>query len=205
MHTVSESNNVKRHLEQFPVDVKIRGYRFETDAGDLLRIVVMSDNVTTLHARYREYHHGSNAVFVDTVGKFMLRSTSIERSEQAIEAFAQGMSAPLDIPQIVSFTQGIQTPSGAKCRLYKAIDPDDASTMMGLMIEQDNHGNLERVTWYKAWAASSAFREVPANVEFTIVKDENGSPSLDPNKIGGWTWYFSTTIGIGLSAPPITV
>lgn len=75
MHTVSESNNVKRRLEQFPVDVKIRGYRFETDVGDLLRIVVMSDNVTTLHAQYREYHHGNNAVFVDSVGKFALRST----------------------------------------------------------------------------------------------------------------------------------
>jgi len=204
MHSVSASNNMKRKYEQFPVDVKtIHGVHFATDFGDLLRIVVMSDNTTALRSSYREYHYGNNAVLVDGVNKIMMRSTQLERSDQAIDTFVQGMSAPLDIPQVVSFALGIQTPSGAKCRLFKAIDPDDSTKMIGLMIEQDEHGNLERVTWYKAWEATAAFRVTPEQLEFQLVKDENGAPSLDPNRIGGWTWYYSTTIGVGLSASEI--
>lgn len=206
MHSVSSSSKVERRREQFPVDVKIvRGVRFETDFGDLLRIVVMSDNATARYASYREYHYGTNAVSVDLVNKIVMHSAQLETSELAIDTFAQGMSAPLDIPQVVSFVCGIQTHSGAKSRLFKATDPDDNTKMMGLMIEQDEHGNLERVTWYKAWEATAAFRVTPENLKFELVKDESGTPSLDPNKIGGWTWYFCTTLGIGLSAPSIRV
>lgn len=203
MDSVSPTNNVKRRYEQFPVDVKVRGIRFETDSGDLLRIVVMSGNTTPLRASFHEYHHGNSSVLVDSVNTLMMHSTQIERSDQAIDSFAQGLPAPLDIPQVVQFVCGIQSTTGAKCRLYKATDPDDPTKKMGLLIEQDNHGNLERVTWYKAWEANAAFLAVPEQLEFQLVKDETGAPSVDPNKIGGWTWYFSTTIGIGLSAPSV--
>lgn len=200
MQPVPSSNELNRQREQFPVDVKIiRGVWFETELGDILRIVVMSDNVTARHSSYREYHYGTRAVSVDSVSHIVMRSRSIEHTAQAIETFAQGMSDAIDIPQVVSFVVGIQSPMGAKCRLYKATDPDDTTKMVGLLIEQDSQGNLQRVTWYKAWNATSAFRETPTNLAFELVRDESGAPSLDPNKIGGWTWYFSTTVGIGLS------
>lgn len=205
MQSISSTKEMKRQREQFPVDVKIiRGVWFETPAGDLLRIVVMSDNKTARHSAYREYHYGTNAVAVDDVTRILMRSRPLELSQQAIDSFAQGMSEPLDVPQVVLFVQGVQSPIGAKCRLYQATDPDDPTKRMGLLIEQDDHGNLQRVTWYKAWPAAAAFQNVPAMLAFELVTDADGVSTLDPNKIGGWAWYFSTTVGIGLSSGNIT-
>ncbi|MDC3956334.1 hypothetical protein [Polyangium jinanense] len=188
--------------EQFPVDVKIvRGVRFETNdgRGDLLRIVVMNDRATAQYASYREYHGGNIAIFVDDVSSFTLRSSRIEETEQAIDGMLGVMSTPLEIPQVVSFCRGIYTPSGARSRLYKAVDPDDSTKMMGVLIEQDARGILERVTWYKTWSAGAAFAVIPDVLEFVLVKDERGAPSLDPNDIGGCAWHYSTTFGIGPS------
>lgn len=206
MQSTSSSKDLKRQREQFPVDVKIiRGVWFETELGNILRIVVMSDNAAAQYSPYREYHFGTNAISVESVSRIVLCSRSLEHSEQALDSFAQGMSESIDLPQVVRFAPGIQSPIGAKCRLYKATDPDDPTKMMGLLLEQDQHGNLVRVTWYKAWPATAAFQVTPASLSFGLVTDENGAPSLDPNKIGGWVWYFSTTLGIGLSAPNVSV
>jgi hypothetical protein len=135
--------------EQFPVDVKtVRGVRFETNdgRGDLLRIVVMNDRAIAQYGTYREYHGGNAAIFVDDVAAFTLRSSRIEETEQAVEGMLGAMSTPLEIPQVVRFCRGIHTPSGARCRLYKAVDPDDDTKMMGVLIEQDARGRLERIT-----------------------------------------------------------
>ena len=203
--TILTDTTAKRGNEQFPVDIKVvRGVRFETDSGDLMRIVVMSGHEMPRYQCYREYHYGNTTVSVELVPSFVMRSSTVEPSEQAIEAFAQGMSSPLNIPQVVSFCCGIHTPFAAHARLFKAVDPDDNTKMMGLLIEQDAQGKLLRVTWYKTWAASSAFRLVPDTLAFTLVKNEQGLPSLNPADIGGWTWFFSTSLGIGLSAPNIT-
>ncbi|MDI1436520.1 hypothetical protein [Polyangium sorediatum] len=188
--------------EQFPVDVRIvRGVHFETSdgRGDLLRIVVMNDRATTQYASYREYHGGNASIFVDDVPSFTLRSSRIEEDPRAIDGVLGAMSAPLEIPQVVSFCLGIHTPSGARCRLYKAVDPDDSTRMMGVLIEQDARGRLERVTWYKTWSASAAFFTIPDALEFALVTNESGTPSLDPNDIGGWAWHYSTNVGIGPS------
>ncbi|MDI1480544.1 hypothetical protein [Polyangium sp. y55x31] len=188
--------------EQFPVDVKIvRGVRFETNdgRGDLLRIVVMNDRTVAQYAPYREYHGGNAAIFVDDVSSFTLRSSPIEETQQAVEGVLGAMSAPLEIPQVVSFCRGIHTPSGARCRLYKAVDPDDDTKMMGVLIEQDARGRLEQVTWYKTWSAGAAFAAIPDALEFVLVKDESGAPSLHPNDIGGWAWHYSTSFDIGPS------
>lgn len=206
MQNASSSNNIQRHLEQFPVDIRIvRGVRFRTDYGDILRIVVMSGHTALRYSPYREYHYGTSAVSVDCVSRINMQCEKLEPSEHAIGQFVKGMSAPLVIPQVVRFNRGIEAPSGAKSRLFKATDPDDETKMMGLMIEQDKLGNLERVTWYKAWEASAAFRVAPENLGFQLVTDETGAPSSDPNQIGGWTWYFSTNCGIDVPAPSITV
>ena len=188
--------------EQFPVDVKIvRGVHFETNdgRGDLLRIVVMNDRATAQYASYREYHGGNATIFVDDVSSFTLRSRRIEETQQAIDGVLGSMSTPLEIPQVVSFCRGVHSPSGARSRLYKAVDPDDSTKMMGVLIEQDARGRLERVTWYKTWSASAAFVAIPDALEFVLVRGESGAPSLDPNDIGGWAWHYSTTFGIGPS------
>ncbi|UQA57421.1 hypothetical protein [Polyangium aurulentum] len=190
--------------EQFPVDIKVvRTARFHTDRGDLVRIVVMNDCTTPQYSAYREYHFGNAEVSVEDVTSFMLHSSTIPSTQEAIGEFVGTMSTPLDIPQVVSFCRGIHCPSGARKRLYKATDPDDNTKMLGVLIEQDEQGKLTQVMWYKTWEARAAFRSVPDALEFQLVTDESGTPSLDPNDIGGWTWHYSTSLEIGLSATEI--
>lgn len=196
-------NRQRTDREQFPVDVKVRGIRFTTDLGDIMRIVVMSDQATTRYQPYREYHYGNTAVPVDRVDTILLRSVIIGTSDKDIDGFAQGMAAPLDISQVVRFSRGIYNPSASSCRLFKATDPDDATQMMGLLIEQDAQSNLVQATWYKTSEATAAFLRVPEQLEFQLVKNGQGMLSVDPTDIGGWTWHHSTNFGIGLSAPSI--
>lgn len=196
----------KKKREQFPVDVKIvKAISFEVNdgRGDLVRLVIMNDRATQRYASYREYHSGQGCLPLDDVSSFTMRSRTIEDSQEAIDAFLGSASEPMEVPQIVSFCRGIHSPSGARCRLYKAIDPDDDTRMMGVFIEQDAQGNLERITWYKTWYASSAFHSTPERLEFTLVRSDNGAPSLDLNDIGGWTWHYSTYFGVGLSSQEV--
>jgi len=206
MDTFPSSNDRRGGKEQFPVDIKVtKGIRFETDLGDLMRIVVMSDCTTQLCLPYREYHYGNATISVEQVRALLMRSTKLEASGQAIEEFSNGMSVPLNIPQVVGFRRGIHKPMSASSRLFKAVDPDDSTKMIGLLIEQDAQGNLAQVTWYKTWEADAAFRSTPEQLAFEIVQDDQGAPSIDPNDIGGWAWHFSTNVGIGLSeqVPPL--
>ena len=194
--------------EQFPVDIKvIRAVRFDTNTyrGDVLRVVVMNDLTADQYSAYHEYHFGNTEISIEDISSFTLRSCTIADTREAIAEFIGSMSTPLDIPQVVSFSCGIQSPIGDRKRLYKAMDPDDNQKMLGLLIEQDSQGVLTQVTWYKTWEASAAFCSTPETLEFEVVKDENGVPSIDPNDISGWTWYYSTTIGVGLSAQCTTV
>jgi hypothetical protein len=208
LHDIDEShNNDERDgHEQFPVDTLVRKVWLDTHGpgGDLIRIVVMSNHATPRYSAYREYHYGHTDVSVEDITSFTLRSGTIAGTEQAIDDFVGSMPMPLDIPQVVSFCRGIHSPSGARKRLYKAIDPDDNTKMIGVLIEQDSQGMLAQVTWYKTSEASALFHSTPDSLDFDLVKDENGAPSLDPNDIGGWTWHYSTNLGIGLSSPRVT-
>lgn len=201
MDSIPSTNDKRSGQEQFPVDVKTcRGIRFDTDYGDIMRIVVMSDCTTQQCLPFREYHYGNATVSVEKTRRIIMRSAKLEASDQAIQEFSNGMSVPLNIPQVVRFSIGIHTPTSDSSRLFKAVDPDDTTKMMGLLIEQDNEGNLVRVTWYKTWEADSAFHSTPEQLVFEIVEDSQGLPSIDPNAIGGWAWHFSTSVGVGLSA-----
>ena len=186
--------------EQFPVDIKVvKGIRFETDFGDIMRIVVMSDCATQQCSAYREYHYGNAAISVNNVRTMIMRFDKLEASDQVIGAFSAGMSTPLDIPQVVSFHRGTVAPATPCSRLFKAIDPDDETKRLGLMIEQDVQGNLARVTWYKTWEANGAFRKTPEQLAFEWVLDDRCVPSVDANVIGGWAWHLSTSLVLGLS------
>lgn len=188
----------KKGDEQFPVDTDyLHKYHMDTNtsAGDLLRIVVMNGQATSLCSAYHEYHHGNTGVSIEDVSSFTLRFSSTTCSQQAINSFVGALPLHLDLPQAADFRLGVRSPSAARARLYKATDPDDDTKMIGVLLEQDTQGRLVQITWYKTTDAGPLFRSPPASLEFSLVTGENQSPSVDPADIGGWTWYYTTSLG----------
>jgi len=201
----SDSSDKRKKNEQFPVDVKVLlGVSIENEAAIILRIAVMGELMTTKYSPFREYHAFNERVTLANIDRFTLKTDILDPAETAIDAFLAPMAAPANIPQVVSFERGVYTPNAASKRLYQAIDPDDSSRLIGCLFEQDEQGRLVQVTWYKTTNGSAIFQTIPKSLTFTVVKKENGDDSLDPNDIGGWTWYHSTNKAIGLSAKPTT-
>lgn len=194
-HSQGSKNNEN---EQFPVDTDVlRKVHLDTNGtlGDLVRIVVMNGESTTVCAPYHEYHHGNTAASIENVSSFTLRSSTAACSQQEINSFVGTLPLHLDIPQSAAWERGVYTPSAARARLYRATDPDDNTKSIGVLLEQDSQGSLVQITWYKTTDAGSLFRSTPTTLEFTLVTDENSAPSLDPADIGGWTWYYTTSLG----------
>lgn len=185
--------------EQFPGNTRVTKFFFETNTsvGDLVRIVVMSGNSTTNCAANHEYHYGNIGVALDKITGFTLRSGALETSQTAIDEFAGTMPLQLRTAQAPSWSRGVHTPTGAQNRLFKAIDPDDSTKMIAVLIEQDTTGRLAKISWYKTQDARSIFATTPAALVFDVVKNSAGVPSLDPNDIAGWTWYHTTSIALG--------
>lgn len=180
--------------EQFPVDTKvIRMIRFDAN-GDLMRIVAMNDQSTPSCSAYREYHHGNNSMSIDNVTSFTLRSSTTSCTQQNIDAFVGSMPLHLDVAQAASWCRGIHEPSVTRKRLYKATDPDDSNRKIGVLLEQDSQGKLMGITWYKTQPSAALFQTTPETLVFEVVKNAENMPSLDPNDIGGWAWYFTTSL-----------
>ena len=196
----SRSDTARKGNEQFPVDTKfLTQVRFDTNLahGDLLRIVVMSDITTSQHAPYHEYYYGNLGVLLENISSFTMRAGSLEGTQRAVDGFVGSMSQHLDISQNAVWNRGVYNPTGAHKRLYKAIDPDDRTKMIGVLLEQDERGALTKITWYKTQDAKDLFHSTPDTLEFELVKDEKGAPSLDPHDIAGWTWYYTTSMASG--------
>lgn len=184
--------------EQFPVNTLVTKYYFETNPtiGDLVRIVVMSGNATSNCVANHEYHYGNTSVSIDKITGFTLRSGHIEATQSAIDEFAGTMPLHLATAQAPSWSRGVYTPTGAHSRLFKAVDPDDSTKMIAVLIEQDSRGKLAKISWYKTQDASAIFATAPTSLAFEVVKNGEGVPSLDPNDISGWTWYHTTSIAL---------
>jgi len=197
------SDKRRKGNEQFPVDIKVLlGISLENETLTILRVAVMGSLMTPKYSCYREYHAFNERLSITDVNGFVLRSEILDATEQAIDAFLAPLSTPLDIPQVVHFERGIIESTAPRKRLFQATDPDDNTKMIGCFLEQNEAGSLERVTWYKTTNSHSVFQTIPKSLSFTVVKNEKGEPSIDPNDIGGWAWYHSTGKGIGLSTPP---
>lgn len=184
--------------EQFPVDTDVlRKIHFDTNSslGDLARVVVMNAQSTTACAPYHEYHHGNTSVSIQDVSAFTLRSSTVACSQGEIDSFVGAMPLHLNIPQDASWQRGVYAPSASQARLYGATDPDDSTKRVGVLLEQDTQGRLVQITWYKTTDTGPLFRATPTTLEFTLVTGEDRAPSLDPADIGGWTWYYTTSLG----------
>jgi hypothetical protein len=191
--------NARERNEQLPSNTYVTKVYFDSNssAGDLVRIVVMSDHAVSSYVANREYHHGNTSVSIDRIESFTLRSGSLETTQASIGAFTGSMPMHLETAQAASWSRAAYTPTGAHNRLFKAVDPDDSTKMIGVLIEQDAMGRLAKITWYKTQEARAIFANTPTALAFEMVKDEAGAPSLDPNSIAGWTWYHTTSIALG--------
>lgn len=188
----------KRAKEQFPVDTDVlTNVRIYVDdiLGDFLRIVVMNNLSTSQCNAYTEYYHGNSTLSIESVDAFTLRAGSMAGTQQHIDEFVGSMALHRTIPQPCTWCRGIYIPTGARKRLYQATDPDDSTRSIGLLIEQDSAGEITQISWYKTTDASAVFRQAPGALDFTLVRDRSGAPSLDPNDIGGWAWYYTTSLG----------
>jgi hypothetical protein len=183
--------------EQFPVDTKITTVRLEANVGneDLLRAVVMNDQATSSCSARQEYHYGNANILIDDVTSFTMHCSSIAGTQEAVDAFVGSRPLSLSTSQSATWSRSVYSPSGARKRLYKAVDPDDNTKWIGLLIEQDTDGTILHLTWYKTADTRVIFRSAPPTLTFELVTDQNGAPSLDPNDIGGWAWYHATTFG----------
>lgn len=195
--TTSQTNNERGH-EQFPGDTRvITKVRFITNdpGGDLLRILVMNDLTTAQLSAHNEYNYGGQGVSVESLASFTMTTERLEGTQQAIDGFVGSMALHVATPQSATWLRSVYVPTGARKRLFKAVDPDDSTRMIGVLLEQDAQGQLSNITWYKTKDAGVIFHNTPSTLAFEQVKDERGEASLDPNDIGGWTWYYATTAG----------
>lgn len=185
--------------EQFPANTRVTKFYFDsnTTVGDLVRIVVMSGNATSNCSANHEYHYGNAGVSIDKVAGFTLRSGLLEATQSAIDEFAGSLPLNLATAQAPSWSRGVYTPTGAHNRLFQAVDPDDSTKMIAVLIEQDARGQLAKISWYKTQDARAIFATAPASLAFEVVKNGAGEPSLDPNDISGWTWYHTTSVALG--------
>ena len=185
-----------RKREQFPVDTKIftkAQLQASGSNGDLLRFVITNDEQTNQCAPYREYAYGDTGVSIEDVASFTMRCNRMEAAQEAVDAFVGSIPLALDMPQLATWHCGVYSPSAARKRLYKATDPDDSTKMIGLLIEQNASGRFLQLTWYKTRETGTIFGASPGELEFQPVTDGSNAPSVDPNDIGGWTWYYTTS------------
>lgn len=200
MNTVQPSihtnqTNEERGYEQFPGNTHvISKIRFVTNdpGGDVLKILVMNNMSTTNCSAHHEYIHGAMNVSVESLSSFTMSTDTLEATQQAIDGFVGEMPLQITVPQSATWIRSVYEPSGARKRLFKAVDPDDSTRMIGVLLEQDAAGRLSNITWYKTKDTGVIFSTTPSTLAFELVKDEDSQPSCDPNDIGGWTWYYTS-------------
>ncbi|MFO0762665.1 MAG: hypothetical protein U0359_39875 [Byssovorax sp.] len=197
-HEPKNETKPRKTKEQFPVDtdvLTILTLYVSDAAADLGRVVVMNNLETTEHSAFAEYYHGNEGLSLHDVGAFTLRADSTAGTEQHIADFVGTFPQHLKVPQPASWCRGVYTPTAARKRLYKAVDPDDSTRMIGALIEQDGQGVLQAITWYKTTNTGPIFQSTPTTLNFSLVVDKDNAPSLDPSDIGGWTWYYCQSAG----------
>jgi hypothetical protein len=78
---------------------------------------------------------------------------------------------------------------GRIATLFKAVDPDDARSYIGMLVEQSAGHALTRVVWFKTRDTGVIFATTPVSLSFERVLDACGKPSTDPRDIEDTTWY----------------
>lgn len=186
---------------QIPVDSRFRKLVFAVAGTDVIRTVVTSANNPTgpLYGAGLEYWSGNDALAVTNLTSLTMTSSTAQLSEADISAFllpGKSWGPVLGMTQQIGtagWTQGIYQPTATKRRLFEAIDPDDASRFIGMLIEQDASNTLQRITWYKTALTGTIFAQAPQSLSFSAVLNASGQASTSPTDIDPQaTWYYAS-------------
>ncbi|WP_437930071.1 hypothetical protein WMF37_12845 [Sorangium sp. So ce291] len=187
---------------QVPPDVKMQKLAFAVSGGlPLLRTVVTSANnpAGPLYGAGAEYWSGNSGLAVTNYTALSMSSSRDVLTEAQISALLlpnSNWGPVLAVTQNIGtggWTQGSYQPTAARSRLFKAVDPDNSSRFIGLLIEQDVNNDLERITWYKEVVTGTIFAHTPSSLLFSVVLDSGGQPSTNPSDIDAQaTWYFAS-------------
>lgn len=183
-------------MEQIPVSTnKSTQVWFEDhDHNTFLRIIVTNDRPVSGFSLDTEYWYTSTDISITGVSSITFRSQSGLYSEAALLAYVSGFSKSFETRQNIGtagWTEGTYSPTATKKRLYKAVDPDNSSHQIGLLIEQNSTNALTAITWYKQTNTSgTVFGTRPTSLVFSLVTYENVA-STDPSHIASGTWYYA--------------
>ncbi|WP_437968698.1 hypothetical protein WMF04_05125 [Sorangium sp. So ce260] len=185
---------------QVPPDVKMQRLVFTVSDGHLIRAVVTSANNPSgpLYDAGVEYWSGYSGLAVTSYTTLSMASTRDQLTESQITSLLlpnTNWGPILDITQNIGtggWTLGTYQPTAARSRLFKAVDPDNPTRFIGLVIEQDLNNDLERITWYKQVLTGTIFSQTPPSLTFSVVLDSGGQPSTNPNDIVQATWYHAS-------------
>lgn len=156
-------------------------------------------NVGPTYQSDTEYWY-ANTTSVVGVTQITMGLTNGSSNAQDLTTFFSGLSQAFTAAETVtqsSWTKGqYSAPSGTTARLFKAPDPDDATTYIGLVVAQDANNALKATAWYKTskpsggWVWQSGNMPI-SGLTWTLVTDSNLNPSLNPNDMqSGKTWYY---------------
>jgi hypothetical protein len=165
----------------------------EQNSDSFLRCIVTNDRAVTGYDAETEYWYTSTDVSLNDVTQVTLRSASGLYDEEDLQDFVGGYDATFSARQDTGtgdWTEGTYTPTATKKRLYKAVDPDNSSHWLGLLIEQNSSNELTGITWYKQTNTSGTlFGTTPSSLSFSLVTHES-NPSTNPAHMASGTWFY---------------
>jgi hypothetical protein len=180
-------------MEQVPVsttkttEIWIEDQEFDT----FIRLIATNDRTVTGFDTDTEYWYTSTDVAIGGVSSLTLHSSSSTYSSNDLNTFIGGFDAAFRVEQDIGtggWTEGTYTPTASQKRLYKAVDPDNSSYWIAILIEQSSNA-LVGITWYKQSNTGTIFASSPGSLAFTLVTYE-GNPSTNPAHIAAGTWYY---------------
>jgi hypothetical protein len=182
-------------MEQIPVSTNKSTKVWIEDhfSRPFLKIIVTNNRLVPGFDIDTEYWYTSIDTSISGVSSITFKSQSDRYSEEDLVAHVEGSTHAFSTRQTIGtagWTEGTYVPRGTQKRLYKAVDPDDATKWIGLLIEQDETNALTGITWYKQTnSTGTVFGRTPTSLAFRLVTHE-GSPSTSPSDVASGTWYY---------------
>jgi hypothetical protein len=200
-HTPS-SKRAKRTERQIPPFLEMAIELVFINGGrDFIKVAAtgIDPNLGGIYAQNTEYWYAKATSVASMTSISMTLARDTFTAEQ-LNAFFSGFTKAFTDPEVVtqaSWTQGQYTPpAGTTARMFRAPDPDDGTKYIGLVIAQDSTKKLKATAWYKTvqpadgsvWTAANM--PVDNGLTWSLVRDGNGNPTLNPNFIqSNQTWY----------------
>jgi hypothetical protein len=182
-------------FEQVPVSTNktTQVWIMDQDFTTFLRIIVTNNRLVPGFDLDTEYWYTSTDVSISGVSSVTFGSRSAQFSEADLLGYIGGYAQSFATRQTIGttgWTEGAYSPTATQKRLFKAVDPDDATKWIALLIEQDSTNALAGITWYKQTNTSGTlFATTPTSLAFSLVTHE-GSPSTSPSSIASGVWYY---------------